>query len=107
MGPGGTAITGVVFGGIAVFTFDSITVGGGGRVLILTGPDGFTDNGVIDVSGGTGHGSGGGNGDPGTVTVVSSPAPEPSTLALLGLGGALALLDYARRCRKRVAERPG
>jgi hypothetical protein len=33
-GPGGTAITGVVSGDIAVFTFDSITVGSG---MMLTG----------------------------------------------------------------------
>jgi hypothetical protein len=74
--------------------------GGGGRVLILTGPDGFTNHGTINVAGGIAVL--GNSGEDGTVTISS--APEPSTLALLGLGGALALLDYARRrCRRRAA----
>jgi hypothetical protein len=72
--------------------------GGGGRVLILTGSDGFSGSGTINVAGTQG-------GESGTVTI--NGAPEPSTLVLLGLGGALALLDYARRRRKRVAGRTG
>jgi hypothetical protein len=78
--------------------------GGGGQVFILTGQGGFWNGGGIDVSGGTGPG---GDGDAGTIIIIE-PAIVPveyesATLALGGLG-ALALLDFARRFRKRVAE---
>jgi hypothetical protein len=57
--------------------------GGGGQVLILTGAGGFWDEAGIDVSGGTGPA---GDGEPGTVTIMG-----------MGILGALALADLARR----------
>ncbi len=82
--------------------------GGGGRVLILTGPGGFHGHADIDVSGGAG-GYRGVDGEPGTVTIGSLGDAGLGGWTLGGFG-CLALLDCARRGRKRlrasVAARP-
>ncbi len=73
--------------------------GGGGRVLILTGPGGFHGHAGIDVSGGTGPG---GDGAPGEVSVGDLCDPGLGGWTLGGFG-CLALLDFARRRRRRGA----
>jgi len=74
-GPDGTAITGVVFDGIAVFTFDSITIGKGMTItaygdrplaLLSYSDVVMCDTGAVQINGniaqgGPGGGSGGGS----------------------------------------------
>ncbi len=96
--------------------------GGGGRVLILYGAGGVGGTGTIDISGGmstTAQGMEGridildisDNGGPGVGddgdqvslgSVLDRTASSPSRLFLCGLG-VLALCDFARRRRRRLA----
>jgi hypothetical protein len=83
------------FGGF-ITRFSSGFGGGGGRIVILNEPGGFSGSGTINVSGGSSGGA------PGQVTF--GVIPEPTSLNLLFLGlGSIALLDYAWRRRKRVS----
>ncbi|MGO9598165.1 MAG: PEP-CTERM sorting domain-containing protein [Isosphaeraceae bacterium] len=114
-GPGGTALTGVIFNGVAVFDFNSITVGSGQTFvgegalpLALLSRSDITINGTIDVSapggsnpnggpggfgggndtGAGGYGPGGGGG--GAITsfrVPQPPLPPQISYSFSGGGG--------------------
>jgi hypothetical protein len=62
---------------------------GGGRVLIEFGSGGFTNNGSVDVSGGSGLGGVATDGGDGVFTSqpLATSAPERSSVVLLTLGG--------------------
>jgi hypothetical protein len=95
-GPGGFQTAGVVFGNIAVFTFDGITIGGGmtvvgsgDRPLALLSYDSviLSGSGIIDVSGsGRFGGAGGGAGGNGGA-VPLSPAMAGTGPGGGGAGG--------------------
>jgi hypothetical protein len=72
--------------------------GGGGRILIQVASGGFTNNGTVDVSGGSSLGAAVGGDGVFTAPASVSSVPEPSSVVLLALGS-LGLLGYGWRRR--------